>query len=130
MVHDNDSLAALLAVEVKADLLIILSNVDGVYNLPPNQQGSKLLSTFCPDRESGLKFGSKSLVGTGGMESKVAAALWALQRKVAVVICSGSSPHSITKILRGSDVGTFFTNKMTENSSILTQVAKGTNCIP
>lgn len=121
--HDNDSLAAILAVEIKADLLIILSNVDGLYTLPPKQKGSKLLSTYTVNCGS-VEFGQKSDVGTGGMESKVAAALWAVTKGVSAVICNGSESKSLTKILDGFSIGTFFTNHKIETSSIVDQVDK------
>jgi delta-1-pyrroline-5-carboxylate synthetase len=66
---DNDSLAARLAAEVSADLLILMSDVDGMYTRPPGQDGARLVSTFTPDMS--VTFGGKSKVGTGGMDSKV-----------------------------------------------------------
>lgn len=69
---DNDSLAALLAVEMNADLLVILSDVDGIYTAPPSDENSKMLSIFRPSDKNLVSFGpSGSKVGTGGMESKV-----------------------------------------------------------
>ncbi|KAF6316829.1 aldehyde dehydrogenase 18 family member A1 [Rhinolophus ferrumequinum] len=90
-VKDNDSLAARLAVEMKTDLLIVLSDVE--------------------DQQS-VTFGTKSRVGMGGMEAKVKAALWALQGGTSVVIANGThakvSGHVITDIVEGKKVGTFF----------------------
>ena len=71
-VKDNDSLAALFAIEVKADLLIILSDVDGIYTGPPGQNNASLLSVYRPSDKLKVEFGTvASRVGTGGMESKV-----------------------------------------------------------
>ncbi len=61
----------MLAVEVQADLLILMSNVDGIYTAPPSQDGAKLLSAFTFGMQNDIQFGSKSRKGTGGMESKV-----------------------------------------------------------
>lgn len=68
---DNDSLSALLSVELKADLLMMLSDVHGIYSGPPDQPESRLLDTFRPNDVSNIEFGDKSRVGRGGMESKV-----------------------------------------------------------
>lgn len=68
---DNDSLAALLAVEMQTDVLVLLSDVDGIYNSPPGRSDSQLISTFHPSELENITFGGKSRVGLGGMESKV-----------------------------------------------------------
>ena len=70
-VKDNDSLSSLLSVELKADLLLILSDVQGIYSGPPDLPESRLLDTFRPADVSNIEFGEKSRVGRGGMESKV-----------------------------------------------------------
>lgn len=71
-VKDNDSLAALLAAEVDADLLMLLSDVEGLYTSPPGTDGSRLMHTYSPNSNGkNLVFGEGSRVGTGGMESKV-----------------------------------------------------------
>ncbi|XP_033322914.1 delta[1]-pyrroline-5-carboxylate synthase isoform X1 [Megalopta genalis] len=108
-INDNDSLAAMLAAEVQADLLILMSDVDGIYNLPPWQDGAKMLHTFSSDLRGTIKFGQKSKVGTGGMDSKVNAALWALDRGVSVVICNGMQEKAVKSILAGRKIGTLFT---------------------
>ncbi|XP_043257088.1 delta-1-pyrroline-5-carboxylate synthase isoform X2 [Colletes gigas] len=106
---DNDSLAAMLAAEVQADLLILMSDVDGIYNLPPWLDGAKMLHTFSSDLRGTIQFGKKSKVGTGGMDAKVNAALWALDRGVSVVICNGTQEKAIKSILSGRKIGTLFT---------------------
>lgn len=108
-IKDNDSLAAMLAAEIQADLLIMMSDVDGIYNLPPWQDGARMLHTFSSDLRGTIKFGQKSKVGTGGMDSKVNAALWAMDRGVSVVICNGTQEKAIKSILSGRKIGTFFT---------------------
>lgn len=108
---DNDSLAALLAVELKADLMILLSDVDGIYTGPPDKPESVLIHTFHPDNFKNVQFGSKSRVGRGGMESKVRSSVWALERGTSVVIANGTGEdyHIIRDIINGRNVGTFFT---------------------
>ena len=56
-----------------------------------------------------IRFGEKSLTGTGGMESKVKSSLWALDNGCGVVICNGMKYNTIRKIMRGQKVGSFFT---------------------
>nr|MBE5725176.1 putative delta-1-pyrroline-5-carboxylate synthase [Cucujiformia] len=68
---DNDSLAAMLAAEIQSDLLILMSDVDGIYNKPPWEQGARFLHTFTSDLRNTIEYGQKSKVGTGGMDSKV-----------------------------------------------------------
>ncbi|XP_074520012.1 delta-1-pyrroline-5-carboxylate synthase isoform X2 [Halichoeres trimaculatus] len=111
-IKDNDSLAARLAVEMKADLLIALSDVEGLYNSPPGTDDAKLIDIFYPGDQQSITYGTKSRVGLGGMEAKVKAALWALQGGTSVVIANGTNPkvtgHVITDIVEGKKVGTFF----------------------
>ncbi|KPP64193.1 delta-1-pyrroline-5-carboxylate synthase-like [Scleropages formosus] len=111
-IKDNDSLAARLAVEMRADLLIALSDVEGLYDSPPGTDDAKLIDTFYPGDQQSITFGTKSRVGIGGMEAKVKAALWALQGGTSVVIANGTNPkvtgHVITDIVDGKKVGTFF----------------------
>jgi len=76
-IRDNDSLAARVAVEVNADLMILLSDVPGLYSSPPGTDGSKLINVFAPftNTPPQIVFGEKSRVGVGGMDSKVRAEL-------------------------------------------------------
>ena len=70
--RDNDSLAALLAVELKADLLVLLTDVDGLFDGPPSDPKSNFIPTYCPEVHDDLiKFGDASVGGRGGMVSKV-----------------------------------------------------------
>lgn len=126
LIKDNDSLAAMLAAEVQADLLILMSDVDGIYNLPPWQDGAKLLHTFCSDQRNSITFGEKSKVGTGGMDSKVNAALWALDRGVSVVICNGTQEKAIASIVNGRKIGTFFTESSSGSAPVEVIAENGT----
>nr|QMU23584.1 delta-1-pyrroline-5-carboxylate synthase isoform 2 [Dracocephalum kotschyi] len=106
---DNDSLAALLALELKADLLVLLSDVDGLYSGPPSDPHSELIHTYIKERHEGLiTFGDKSRVGRGGMTAKVKAAVYAAYAGIPVVITSGFAYGNILKVLSGQRIGTLF----------------------
>ncbi|CAH1258090.1 ALDH18A1 [Branchiostoma lanceolatum] len=129
-VKDNDSLAARLAAEVQADLLCLLSDVDGIYTAPPGEDSSKLIDTYYPGIQSTIKFGQKSRVGMGGMESKVRAAQWALERGTAVVIANGcrqGSGQAIIDIVSGRKTGTFFTEAKVSSVTVETQAENARN---
>ncbi|KAH0462054.1 hypothetical protein IEQ34_009629 [Dendrobium chrysotoxum] len=106
---DNDSLAALLALELKVDLLVLLSDVEGLYSGPPSDPHSKLIHTYIKERHhGGITFGEKSRVGRGGMTAKVKAAVHAAYAGIPVIITSGFATDSIIKVLQGERVGTLF----------------------
>ncbi|KAG1337821.1 delta-1-pyrroline-5-carboxylate synthase 1 [Cocos nucifera] len=106
---DNDSLAALLALELKADLLVLLSDVEGLYSAPPGEPHSKIIHTYIKERHQGeITFGDKSRVGRGGMTAKVKAAVYAASAGTPVVITSGFATDSIVKVLQGQRIGTLF----------------------
>ena len=119
LVEDNDSLAAILAVELECDLMILLSNVNGIFSGPPDKKDSRFYYTFTPkhNHDSYIQYGTKSNVGLGGMQAKVKSALWALKRGTSVVICNGGSAGVINKVVQGDRVGTFFTEQVGETES-------------
>lgn len=105
--NDNDGLAALVAAQMNADVLVLLTDVDGLYDRPPSEPAAQLISTF--PGEASIQFGAKSSVGRGGMEAKIDAARRALDWGVpAVVVTSGAKPNAITQVFEGKRVGTLF----------------------
>jgi len=108
---DNDSLAALLAVETSFDLLIILSDVEGLYVRPPSENDQqKPIPTFHVGKTMGFEIGQKSRVGRGGMQAKIEAAASAVERGIPfVVIANGYRPNTIRQVMAGETVGTLFT---------------------
>ncbi|KAL6523828.1 Delta-1-pyrroline-5-carboxylate synthase [Orobanche hederae] len=122
---DNDSLSALLALELKADLLVLLSDVDGLYSGPPTDSQSELIHTYIKERHEGLiTFGDKSRVGRGGMTAKVKAAVYAAYAGIPVVITSGFATDNIIKVLNGKRIGTLFhrdTNKWVPQGEVGTR---------
>ncbi|EPS66523.1 delta-1-pyrroline-5-carboxylate synthase, partial [Genlisea aurea] len=106
---DNDSLAALLALDLHADLLILLSDVDGLYSGPPSDPRSELIYTYCKEKHENLiTFGDKSRVGRGGMTAKVKSAAYAASAGIPVVITSGYAINSVLEVLKGKRIGTLF----------------------
>jgi delta-1-pyrroline-5-carboxylate synthetase len=105
--RDNDGLSALVASQLHADLLILLTDVAGVYTGPPSDPRSRIMKTFDPSVN--ITFGDKSSVGRGGMEAKIQGALRALQYGVpAVVIANGSAENTLQQVIIGENVGTLF----------------------
>ena len=107
---DNDRLAALVAKLVEADALILLSDVDALYDMPPTREGAAKISTIgygqdLADFEIG---GSGSSVGTGGAVTKVSAARVATEAGIAVLL---TSADLVANALSGDDVGTWFEPK-------------------
>ncbi|XP_068488912.1 delta-1-pyrroline-5-carboxylate synthase-like isoform X3 [Phaseolus vulgaris] len=106
---DNDSLAGLLALELKADLLVLLSDVEGLYSGPPSDPKSKLIHTYVKEKhQTEITFGEKSTYGRGGMTAKVNAAVCAAFAGTPVIITSGYATDNIIRVLRGERVGTIF----------------------
>ncbi len=105
---DNDRLAALVAHLVHADLLLLLSDVDGLYDGPPERPGAKLVPLVRSDEDlAQVRFGSTGVagVGTGGMASKIEAAQIATGAGIKVVLTSGGQAAAA---LAGAEVGTLF----------------------
>lgn len=108
---DNDQLSAIVASHVNADLLIVLSDVDGFYDQNPNKSAdAKLISTVhqIDEGEFGVAGGSGSRFGTGGMQTKLLAAKRMIDENRMMVLANGADPRIIFKILAGEDVGTIF----------------------
>jgi glutamate 5-kinase len=104
---DNDRLAALVAHLVHADLFVVLSDVDALYDRPPTRKGATRIATVAhPDELDAVEVGRRgSSVGTGGMTTKVAAARIAAGAGVPVVLAHASAARAA---LAGEDVGTWF----------------------
>lgn len=80
-------MAGLLALELKADLLVLLSDVEGLYSGPPSDPKSKLIHTYVKEKhQTEITFGDKSRLGRGGMTAKVNAAVCAAYSGTPVII--------------------------------------------
>lgn len=111
---DNDRLAANVAVLLGADLLILLTDIDALYDCDPKQnenaQRIKIVEEITPEIEAMAgKAGSKFSVG--GMATKIAAAKLCVTNGVDMVVADGSDATIIEKVIDGDDVGTLFLRK-------------------
>ena len=114
VIGDNDTLGAIVAESVHADLLILLSDIDGLYTADPHKDPSaKLLEkiTVIDDSILNLAGVSSTKQGTGGMVTKLRAAQICLSCGCEMVIANGHDPENLYAILDGQNVGTRFTNK-------------------
>jgi glutamate 5-kinase len=109
---DNDNLSAMVANLVDADLLLILSDIGGLFTADPNRDpGASLIPQVdeIDSRITNLVKGTPGSLGTGGMQTKVEAAKLATSSGVTVVIADGHQPDIITRIIAGEKIGTLFT---------------------
>ena len=112
VIGDNDTLAAIVARSVQADLLILLSDIDGLYTADPHTHPDAVLLhkvTKVDDSIRELAGVSNSNQGTGGMVTKLQAATICLDCGCDMVIANGNNPDNLYAILDGQEVGTRFT---------------------
>ncbi len=110
-VGDNDNLSALVAGLIDADLLLILTDIDGLYSADPRSDPQAHLLSEVPiidDRIWEMAGGVGSVRGTGGMRTKIQAADLATRSGTSVVIASGAAPDVILRVARSEPIGTRF----------------------
>ena len=113
---DNDTLSAAVATLIQAELLLILTNTDGVFTSDPHlhhsaQKVPKVMKAS--DDLKDIDVQGSSRMGSGGMASKIAAAELCREHNVDVVIADGTDPATILEVLEGKDLGTFFVSDAT-----------------
>ena len=111
---DNDTLSALVARVVNADLLIILSDIDALYDSNPKENpDAKRISVVTEVSDELIKAagGAGSALGTGGMQTKIIAMSMLMDHGIAGVIAEGSQSQILEDILDGEDIGTLFVPK-------------------
>ncbi|MBE6813897.1 MAG: glutamate 5-kinase [Ruminococcaceae bacterium] len=110
-VGDNDTLGAIVAVSMKADMLILLSDIDGLYTSDPHKDETaeliSLVTEITPEIEA-LGGGKGSSLGTGGMATKLNAAKLCLSKGTEMVIANGAKPSVLYDIVDGKKIGTRF----------------------
>jgi len=106
---DNDGLSALVAVALDADLLVLLTNVDGFFTANPkvDPTATRVSELHAIDDATLARALGSSAGGSGGMASKLEAARLCTAEGTAVVIANGGTPHIVDRVLAGEDVGTF-----------------------
>ena len=110
-IGENDTLSAIVATLAKADLLVILSDIDGLYDSDPHQNPQArlipLVEEITPETFA-LAGGAGSRLGTGGMETKLRAGLVANRAGIPMVIMNGRQPELLYDLMEGKPVGTRF----------------------
>ncbi len=115
VIGDNDTLAAIVAQSVKADKLVLLSDIDGLYTADPHlDPNAKLITKISKvdDKILALAGVSNSNLGTGGMVTKLEAAKICLSCGCDMIITNGNEPENLYAIMDGKSVGTTFTEKL------------------
>jgi len=119
---DNDTLSAIVTALVEGDLLILLSDIDGLYTDDPKEnQDAVLISCVDEINEDlcSMAKGSTSSVGTGGMTTKISAAKIATASGADMVITNGDNVRHIYHIIEGKEVGTLFLAHKQNNFNIM-----------
>lgn len=110
-IGDNDTLAAIVSVNIDADLLVLLSDIDGLYTSDPHKDtDAKLISSvekITPEIIA-LAGGKGSELGTGGMATKIRAAQIATSAGTDMIITNGDNPTALYDIVDGKEIGTRF----------------------
>lgn len=124
---DNDTLSAIVAALVDADLLILLSDIDGLYTDDPNRNPDAAFISQVEELTDELmdmgKETTGSNVGTGGMNTKLLAAKIATKAGADMIIANADDMRIIHRIMDGRDIGTFFKAKRDENFYLADYVA-------
>ena len=113
-IGDNDTLAAVVAESVNADLLVLFTDIDGLYTADPRKDSNaKLLSKVedLTDEIISLGEGNGTKLGTGGMKTKLCAAKIATDAGIDMVIANGKDPKKLQNIVNGESVGTVFVGR-------------------
>lgn len=119
---DNDTLSALVAALVNADLLILLSDIDGLYTDDPHNNPDAEFIEFVPEIDESLYLMGKnaiSTVGTGGMTTKISAAKIAVESGADMIIANGEDVGILSDIINGSRTGTLFKAHKNENFKLI-----------
>ncbi len=125
---ENDTLSAIVAALIKADLLILLSDIDGLFTDDPNKNpDAKFIDLVEEIDDRFLEMGkatSTSNVGSGGMASKLTAARLATSAGADLIIANGKDFHILHRIIKGEEQGTLFVGKEQEDFYLMDYLEK------
>ncbi|MGN0505187.1 MAG: glutamate 5-kinase [Lachnospiraceae bacterium] len=124
-IGDNDTLSALVTAMIHGDLLLLLSDIDGLYSDDPKQNPNAVFFDTVERMEDSLfdmAKGSSSTVGTGGMQTKLSAARIATESGADMVITNGDTVENIRRIMDGEKIGTLFLQHKTENFELMNYI--------
>lgn len=111
VIGDNDTLAAIVAVSINADLLVLLSDIDGLYTADPHKDKNgkliEVIDEITPDIIA-LGGGEGSSLGTGGMSTKIKAAQIATEAGCDLIIANGQHPELLYDLADGKPIGSLF----------------------
>lgn len=110
-VGDNDTLSALVAGLIEADLLVILTDIDGLYDKNPSVFADAKFINLVENLDDSIRAAAGaegSKLGTGGMRTKITAAEMATKNGTHLIIANGADPRNIVRAARGCEVGTLF----------------------
>ena len=120
VIGDNDTLAAIVATQIHADLLILLSDIDGLYTADPRSDPAARLipvvSELTPEILASAG-GKGAAIGTGGMQTKLTAAGMTMEAGCDMIIANGSDPRVLYDLLDGKPIGTRFIGKRQNGAS-------------
>lgn len=114
VIGDNDTLGAIVATSLNADLLIILSDIDGLYDKDPRTNSDAVLIHEVYEINNDIMLmgkGTGSTLGTGGMHTKLRAAQTVTEKGIDMVIANGSDPNVLYDIVEKENIGTRFYGK-------------------
>ena len=115
---DNDNLSAIVAGLASADALVILTDIDGLYDSNPKENEDARLINHVKEITAEMMAaagGSDSNRGTGGMHTKLEAARYATDLGIAVQVMSGDNPYNLYDLFEGHAIGTFFEPKLSKH---------------
>lgn len=110
-VGENDTLSAIIATVAKADMLVILSDIDGLYDCDPRKNANAKLIEVVENIDKRIEdfaSGAGSELGTGGMATKIAAAKITKEAGIDMVVMNGSNPEDLYDMVQGKCHGTLF----------------------